>query len=250
MRRWTLCCLPYVPRALASLDTPAQHTAKRDDLLTYARALGKSLTSWRTLTRGTGHFQINVISSDPTREGPSGIVCVTYVDEPTVAPIVDTTVNDGLVLQTLAHLRESGLSAIPSGDLLALVPDVHAWIDRSLYLVRPLSQRSWTIRQALRDAGAHRTYSSVSYGLRNSRGLWVNNTGVWLSAFPIQPATEAVEALRQAWFELAKRPRTEFNPKTRESALTKRMKIYIENYTARQRGLLGMWAAEDIIGRY
>ena len=76
----------------------------------------------------------------------------------------------------------------------------------------------------------------------------MNNTGVWLSAFPIQPATEAVEALRQAWFELAKRPRTEFNPKTRESALTKGMKIYIENYTARQRGLLGMWAAEDIIG--
>ena len=76
----------------------------------------------------------------------------------------------------------------------------------------------------------------------------MNTTAVWLSAFPIQPATEAVEALRHAWFELAKRPRTEFNPKTRESALTKRMKVYIENYTARQRGLLGMWAAEDVIG--
>ena len=145
--------LPSIrPRALASLDTPAQQTAKPDDILTYARALGKSLTSWRTLTRGRGHFQINVVSSHPTREGPSGIVCVTYVDEPTAAPIVETTVNDGLVLQTLAQLRESGLSVIPSDDLFALVPDVHAWIDRSLYLVRPLSQRSWTIRQALRDA--------------------------------------------------------------------------------------------------
>lgn len=71
----------------------------------------------------------------------------------------------------------------------------------------------------------------------------------WLSAFPLQPATEAVEALRQGWLELAKRPRPDFNPKTKEDALTKRLKIYVENHVARERGLLGMWAAEDIIGK-
>lgn len=70
----------------------------------------------------------------------------------------------------------------------------------------------------------------------------------WLAAFPIQPTTEAVEALRQGWTELAQRPRPDFNPKTKEDALTKRLKVYVENYVARQRGLLGMWAAEDIIG--
>lgn len=70
----------------------------------------------------------------------------------------------------------------------------------------------------------------------------------WFTAFPIQPATEAVEALRQAWTELAAVERADFNPKTKEGALTKRLKIYVENYTARERGLLGMWAAEDIIG--
>lgn len=70
----------------------------------------------------------------------------------------------------------------------------------------------------------------------------------WLAAFPIQPATEAVEALRQGWAELAQRPRPDFNPKTKEDALTKRLKVYVENHVARQRGLLGMWAAEDIIG--
>jgi hypothetical protein len=70
----------------------------------------------------------------------------------------------------------------------------------------------------------------------------------WLAAFPIQPATKAVEALRQAWFELAARPRPDFNPKSKEAALTKRLKIYVENHIARQRVLLGMWAAEDIIG--
>lgn len=70
----------------------------------------------------------------------------------------------------------------------------------------------------------------------------------WLAAFPIKPATEAVEALRQGWSELAERRRPDFNPKTKEDALTKRLKVYVENYTARERGLLGMWAAEDIIG--
>lgn len=70
----------------------------------------------------------------------------------------------------------------------------------------------------------------------------------WLSAFPLQPATEAVEALRQGWSELAARPRPDFHPKTKEDALTKRLKVYVENHVARERGLLGMWAAEDIIG--
>ena len=76
----------------------------------------------------------------------------------------------------------------------------------------------------------------------------MTTTPNWFAAFPIQPATEAVEALRQAWSELSDRPRADFNPKTKEAALTKRLKIYLENYIARQRGLLGMWAAEDIIG--
>lgn len=70
----------------------------------------------------------------------------------------------------------------------------------------------------------------------------------WLTAFPLQPATEAVEALHDAWTQLAAEPRPGFNEKTWEDKLTKQLKIYVENVTARERGLLGMWAAEDIIG--
>lgn len=73
-------------------------------------------------------------------------------------------------------------------------------------------------------------------------------TADWLAAFPVHAAAEAVEALHQAWSELADRPRPDFNPKVNEVALTKRLKVYIENYIAPQRGLLGMWAAENIIG--
>jgi hypothetical protein len=76
----------------------------------------------------------------------------------------------------------------------------------------------------------------------------VTSTASWLAAFPIQPATEAVEALREAWRRLAEKPLPHFNPKTKEPDLTKRLKMYVENVIARKRGLLGMWAAENVIG--
>ena len=72
----------------------------------------------------------------------------------------------------------------------------------------------------------------------------------WLSAFPVQPATEAAQALLQAWMELAAQPLPGFNRKTHEPRLTKLLKIYLETYIAPKRGLLGMWSAEDIIGVY
>ena len=76
----------------------------------------------------------------------------------------------------------------------------------------------------------------------------MTSTHDWLAAFPIQPAKEAVEALQEAWRELAERPRPEFNAMTKEPALTKRLKVYVENVTAPKRGLLGMWASENVLG--
>jgi hypothetical protein len=140
------------PRSYRGLDTPAQHAAKPADFTIYATVLGDSLTSWRSRTGGRGRFHVSVVASNPARAGPSGIVRITYADKATAAPLVDTNVSDDLVLTTLAQLRQAGLRAIPSGDALTLVPDAHLWIEGSLYLVRPLTRRSWTIRQALRDA--------------------------------------------------------------------------------------------------
>lgn len=70
----------------------------------------------------------------------------------------------------------------------------------------------------------------------------------WLTAFPLKPAAAAAEALQEAWSELARVPRPHFNPKTKEPDLTKTLKIYVEREVAPKRGLLGMWAAEDVIG--
>lgn len=68
----------------------------------------------------------------------------------------------------------------------------------------------------------------------------------WRSAFPIRPATQAVEALLDSWRFLASTPRAHFHPQMKEPALTKALKAYVENVTARERGLLGMWAAESV----
>ena len=140
------------PRAFRSLDTPAQRIATPDNVSIYADALAESLTSWRNRTRGRGHLEINVVASDSSRTGSSGIVRISYQEKSTTDPRVDTAVNNDLVLATLAELRASGLRSVSWGDSLSLIPDVHVWLDGSIYLVRPLTRRNWTVRQALRDA--------------------------------------------------------------------------------------------------
>lgn len=140
------------PRSFKSLDTPAQQRADLDDFRIYANALGDALTSWRKRTGGRGRFEVSVAANDPERAGPSGIVRITYADDRTEASAVKTEVNDDLVLTTLSQLRNAGLRTIAAGDALSLVPDAYIWIDGTLYLVRPFSHRSWTVRQALRDA--------------------------------------------------------------------------------------------------
>lgn len=140
------------PRSFRSLDTLAQRSAGPQDFNIYAHALAKSLTTWRSRTRGRGRFAVNVVTSDPSRVGPSGIVRITYDPKPTSAPTVETKISDDLVLTALHDLREAGLRRVIFGETLSLVPDAHLWIDDALYLVRPLTHRNWTIRQALRDA--------------------------------------------------------------------------------------------------
>ncbi|MCB1471210.1 MAG: Fis family transcriptional regulator [Rhizobiaceae bacterium] len=70
----------------------------------------------------------------------------------------------------------------------------------------------------------------------------------WRRAFPIKSATDAVDAIVDGWSKLAAKKRGDFNPTTREEKLTKTLKILVERDIARQRGLLGGWTAENIIG--
>lgn len=145
--------LPSIrPRSFESLDTPAQKAAQRRDLDLYAQALGEALTSWRTRMGGKGSFHVGVVASDVSRAGPSGIVRIAYDESGTGEATASSEINDEAVLATLAALREAGLRVIPSGQTVALLPDAQIMIESALYLVRPLTRRSWTVRQALRDA--------------------------------------------------------------------------------------------------
>ena len=56
------------------------------------------------------------------------------------------------MLLTLKELRSAGLRTVSSGAAPDLVPDTHVWVRDLLYFVRPMNRRSWTSRQALRDA--------------------------------------------------------------------------------------------------
>jgi len=140
------------PRSFKSLDTKAQHRARIEDFSIYSNALADELTAWRRKTGGQGRFLVEVVAGDPSRAGPSGIVRVAYSKDETSAPEAISSIDDELAIETLAQLRSLGLQIIASGDFLELVPDVQIWRGGSLYIVRPLTRRSWTVRQATRDA--------------------------------------------------------------------------------------------------
>ena len=70
----------------------------------------------------------------------------------------------------------------------------------------------------------------------------------WRDAFPLQSAAKACDALLQAWSELVAVRDSAFNATMKEPGLTKRLKMHVQNHVSRERGLLGMWAAEDVIG--
>jgi hypothetical protein len=69
----------------------------------------------------------------------------------------------------------------------------------------------------------------------------------WFDAFPLETATQAATAICKSWEILISRP-LNFNAKMTEPKLTKAIKIHVEQVTARAAGLLGMWAAENVIG--
>lgn len=68
----------------------------------------------------------------------------------------------------------------------------------------------------------------------------------WFTAFPIRPAAKAVEALCESWRVLGAVRRPNFHPGTKEPYLTRALKTHVERVTAREYGLLGMWATEAV----
>lgn len=95
---------------------------------------------------------MRVVANMPGRAGAVGIVRLVYEQLKTAAATADAQASDDLVRELLSNLHQAGLSVVPVGQALQLVPDVHVWINGALYLVRLIHKKSWTIRQALRDA--------------------------------------------------------------------------------------------------
>lgn len=141
-----------LPRSYASLNTLLQRPAGINDVRYYGRALAHALTSWREKTNGKGRFEVRIVANAPHRVGSVGIVRIEYNDKRTMPARTSTRTNDNAVLATLDGLRKLGLTVVPSGNAIRLVPDTFFWTPQALYLVRPLIRHSWTVRQAMRDA--------------------------------------------------------------------------------------------------
>lgn len=150
------------PRGYKNLNTSLQQGVGPGDLKRYARRLTGQLTEWRKRTGGKGRFSVNVVSSEPRRAGAVGVVRIGYSSDRSARGSASLEISDLLVQQTLVELRQLGLSLIPTGDTLHLVPDTFIWTDEALYLARPLIKRHWTMRQAVRDAA--RTVRDVQQG--------------------------------------------------------------------------------------
>jgi hypothetical protein len=140
------------PRGYSGLNTPTQRTATPDDIEIYARTLATELTNWRKRTKGKGKFDVSVVSSDLSRDGPAGIVRIQFNDQKTADGSSSFRIDNDAVLETFSELRRLGLSVMPTSQALWFVPDTFIWSDGTVFVVRSLIGRSWTIRQALRDA--------------------------------------------------------------------------------------------------
>ena len=140
------------PRGYSGLNTPTQRPATPDNIGIYAHTLAIELTNWRKRTKGKGKFDVSVVSSDQSRDGPAGIVRIQFNDKKTADGSSSTRVDNDAVLETFSELRRLGLSVVPAGEALWFVPDTFIWSDGAVFVVRSLIRRNWTIRQALRDA--------------------------------------------------------------------------------------------------
>jgi hypothetical protein len=140
------------PRSYKSLDTPLQQRASLADIEKYTRALADALSMWRDRMGGSGQFHVEVMTMDPRRCGPTGVVRVQLLPNSSAPGTTATALDSELVQKTLEMLRREGLHQISNGDLVQLLPDTLIWTSRGLYITRPLTRRGWLTRTALRDA--------------------------------------------------------------------------------------------------
>jgi len=161
--------LPSVrPRSYKSIYTLIQHRAHRRHVETYARRLQAELESWRTRLKGAGNFSVEVVIMSPETIGPLGTIRVRLTDEElNDKPKVEQ--NDHAVEALLAELKQEKLLPMAIGENFGFAADALIWTESHLYMVRPLVQRFWLERYALRDA--RRIVSNVQEAMRLSAGV-------------------------------------------------------------------------------
>ncbi len=140
------------PRSYKSLNTSAQADASNADVRKYSETLANELNDWQRKTGGTGKFDIKAISSSAKSLGGYSVVNIQFNESKQEKPDVEYLTNDTMVLSLLHHLRTSGLDRVSPDSRLELMPDTFVWTKTALMIARSMIRRSWSIRQAIRDA--------------------------------------------------------------------------------------------------
>ena len=140
------------PRSYKSLNTSAQADATNADVRKYSETLANELNDWQRKTGGTGKFDIKAIRSSAKSLGGYSVVNIQFNESKQEKPDIEYLTNDTMVLSLLHQLRNSGLDRVSPDSTLELMPDTFVWTNTALMIARPMIRRSWSIRQAIRDA--------------------------------------------------------------------------------------------------
>jgi len=142
------------PRSYKNLNTSAQANASTADVRNYSKTLASELKSWQERTGGSGRFDIKAIASSANSMGGYSVIKIQFKESKREKPNVEHLMDDEMILATLRQLRAIGLNRVPApaGGIMELMPDTFIWTNSALMIARPMIRRSWSIRQAIKDA--------------------------------------------------------------------------------------------------
>ena len=139
------------PRSYKSLDTPLQSPATKTDIEDYAQLLQYELESWTQKLGGFGCFSVEAKLMSPQDVGAIGSIKIKFDPECRQRDF-SVEQNDLAVVAVVAQLQAEGFIDTALGESFTSLAGNFVWTDDSLYIIKPLMQRFWLKRCALKDA--------------------------------------------------------------------------------------------------
>jgi hypothetical protein len=142
------------PRAYKRLATPLQAPVYREHLNAYSEMLAQVLDQWRDRLGGRGSFSVDVVATEPSRLGATGVVRVSYREGETTPSDTSLAIDRARVQEALLVARRMDLDRLKAPEGVEFRFGQLVWTQHGLYIARVLQRRNWLLRTAIRDAEA------------------------------------------------------------------------------------------------